>query len=262
MPSPKLSVRVPDETYSILQETAEVEKKSMTDLVRELIEDSLKTRNSPSPEPQETNLGELGRQLHLMESRLGKVLVAILRKDIMERLELLEARQGELLIKSVRAAAESFFFARFAASNGFDLATSLAQGMVMDSDTKKSYLAQLEADAAKMSANYLMTPEPPVVGWALEPKKEELPDEEAYQKLAATPNAELAKNPNRATLTQDVGDKLQAIAKRMDLTMGDVVQVAITEYIKQVDAIKKEFEQAQAGEQQKQDEKDEGEGGE
>jgi len=261
MPSPKLSVRVPDEIYSILQETAEVEKKSMTDLVRELIEDSLNRRNAPSRDPQQM-LDDLGTRLYHMETRLGTALVATLRRDIMNRLELLEARQGELLIKSVRAAAESFFFARFAASNGFDLATSLAQGMVMDSETKTNYIAQLEAEAAKLSASYVMTPEPPLVGWSVEPKKEELPDDEAYQNLATTPKAELAKNPNRATLTQDVGDKLQAIAKKMDMTMGDVVQLAINEYIKHVDAIKKEFEQSQAGEQQKQDAKDEGEGGE
>lgn len=48
MPSPKLSVRVSDTTYTTLLKLAEIEKKSMTELVRELIEQGLGKREDMS----------------------------------------------------------------------------------------------------------------------------------------------------------------------------------------------------------------------
>lgn len=147
MPSPKLSVRVPDETYSVLLKLAEAENKSMADLVRDLIESGLKSKhqskNSKQPTPKPAPLG-----------------LDVLLFQVLNRLDEMENNQQDLLLKSTRAAFEARFFSRLATSFGNDIAGMLMQQAVFDSDSKQKFLAQMEATASKLSWAYASRTQP------------------------------------------------------------------------------------------------------
>ena len=83
MASPKVSVRLDNETYVNLLKLAQVERKTITELVRELIDLGLAMKETAEPEQDS-----------------GAVL---------KRLDVLEMHIGELLMKAVKAGAGARF---------------------------------------------------------------------------------------------------------------------------------------------------------
>ena len=136
MPSPKLSLRVADETLAQLQELADREQKTMTELLRELIDLGLLQKNG-SPQP------------HVQDPLVAPG------ENYSERIDLLETRLGELLIKSVRVGAEASFYSKLAMTFSSEVGAFLIQGKPLDKETKQQYLRDMENMASDLSLKYL-----------------------------------------------------------------------------------------------------------
>lgn len=111
MPSPKLSVRVSDETYATLLKLAEIEKKTMTELVKELIEQGLGKRQN-------------------------------IEQDLLDEIRMLRMEAGEFIARAIKASAHAAYNSKLAC----DLADEtthyittnpkLEGGQVLDSESK------------------------------------------------------------------------------------------------------------------------------
>lgn len=138
MPSPKLSLRVADETLAQLQELADREQKTMTELLRELIELGLLQKTGSAAPP------------HIQDDP-----VAALAENYSDRIDLLETHLGELLTKSVRAGAEASFYSKLAMTFSSEVGAFLIQGKPLDKETKQQYLKDMEKMASDLSLKYL-----------------------------------------------------------------------------------------------------------
>jgi plasmid maintenance system antidote protein VapI len=133
MASPKISVRLDNDTYGNLLKLAQIERKTITELVRELIEQGLKAKN---PAGQEPNQGA-----------------------VMQRLDVLEMHIGELLVKAVKAGASAQFLSRLAVAFGSDTVSWLTEQRLADGQSKAKFLADMEGQAERYAQEYLVKPE-------------------------------------------------------------------------------------------------------
>lgn len=128
MPSPKLSVRVSDETYTTLLKLAEIEKKSMTELVRELIEQGLGKRQN-------------------------------IDMQILDEIRLRHMEMAELTARAVKASAHAAAYAQL--STRFTAETqhyTVTQGQTLDDESKKQRQAGWEKYARQVAEKFLNWP--------------------------------------------------------------------------------------------------------
>ena|SRR3984957_2420101 len=125
MPSPKLSVRVSPETYATLLKLAEVEKVSLTDLVRELIDLGLGKKTKP----EEDDITVLER-------------IDAMNADVWEANKVLL----EFLGRAIKAAAGARYFAALSV----DLTNQLTQ-LVSTSDVGKTGLVHPDSAQQQMA---------------------------------------------------------------------------------------------------------------
>jgi len=130
MASPKISVRLDNDTYSNLLKLAQVERKTITELVRDLIELGLKAKNTAEQEADQSTL--------------------------MKRLDVLEMHIGELLVKAVKAGASARFLSRLAVAFGSDTVSWLTEQRLADGQTKSKFLVDMEGQAEHYAQEYLM----------------------------------------------------------------------------------------------------------
>ena len=131
--------KVEQQVYERLVKLAAAQKKSVAELVRELIEKEL--------------AGSVqGASVGMPEA-------------IVERLDALEQQMafhhnalGELLIKAVRAGAGARYFARLATSYGQDIAGYMSNQKPLEAQTKKSQMAEFEKKAKEFEQHFLKSP--------------------------------------------------------------------------------------------------------
>ena len=133
MESPKISVRLDNETYGNLLRLAQVERKTIAELVRELIERGLSTKVDESGKADTT--------------------------DVIQRLDVLETHISDLLVKAVKAGASARFLSRLAVSFSSDTVSWLTEQRLADGQSKSKFLADTEAQADRYSQDYLIKPE-------------------------------------------------------------------------------------------------------
>ena len=133
MASPKISVRLDNDTYGNLLKLAQLERKTVTELVRELLELGLAVK---------------GREEEKQDD-----------SAILKRLDVLEMHIGELLVKSVKAGAGAKFLSRLALSFGSDTVSWLTEQKLADSQSKAQYLADIDKQSEAAAHEYLIKPE-------------------------------------------------------------------------------------------------------
>ena len=74
MPSPKVSLRVEPETYAVLVKLSKAEKKSMTELVRGLIDEALAKREKSTAAK---DIEQLQKQIEKSFEPVTKLLIAV-----------------------------------------------------------------------------------------------------------------------------------------------------------------------------------------
>ncbi len=130
MASPKISVRLDNDTYSNLLKLAQIEHKTITELVRELIEIGLAAKDAEERQPDES--------------------------AVMQRLDVLEMHLGELLVKAVKAGASARFLSRLAVAFGSDTVSWLTEQRLADGRSKSKFLADMEEQAERYAQEYLV----------------------------------------------------------------------------------------------------------
>lgn len=133
MASPKISVRLDEESYSNLLKLAQIERKTITELVRELIDLGLGVKETHEPEQGSD--------------------------AVLKRLDVMETHIGELLVKAVKAGAGARFLAKLALSFSSDTVSWLTENKLADSEAKAALVARMESEADKYAGEYLMKPE-------------------------------------------------------------------------------------------------------
>lgn len=133
MTLPKISVRLDNDTYSNLLKLAQIERKTITELVRELIDLGLAVKDMEEEKPDDSM--------------------------ILKRLDVLEMHIGELLVKAVKAGAGARFLSRLALSFGSDTVSWLTEQRLADSQSKAQYLAEIDKQTEEVSQAYLMKPD-------------------------------------------------------------------------------------------------------
>ena len=133
MASPKISVRLDNDTYANLLKLAQIEHKTITELVRELIELGLAVRDTDEGTPDDS--------------------------AVLQRLDVLEMHIGELLVKAVKAGASARFLSRLALSFSSDTVSWLTEQRLADGQSKDQFLTDIEAQADRYSEDYLLKPE-------------------------------------------------------------------------------------------------------
>ena len=132
-----IGTKVDSETHEKLAKLAATQNKSVSELVRDLIEESLtrdaQERPAALPEAVTEQLDRIEQQLAFHHNALG-----------------------ELLVKAVRAGAASRYFARLTASYGQDITSFLTTQKPLDAQTKGQQMAQYEAKCAEFENDYLM----------------------------------------------------------------------------------------------------------
>jgi len=130
MPSPKLSVRVSDETYSTLLKLAEIEKKSMTELVRELIEQGLGKRQN-------------------------------IEQNLLDEIRMMRIESGELIARAITASGHAAYHSKLACEASEETAhyittnPKLEGGQVLDSESK-AQRGQARRKKMKEIANFYL----------------------------------------------------------------------------------------------------------
>lgn len=125
MPSPKLSVRVSDETYSTLIKLAEIEKKSITELVRELIDQGLGKRQT-------------------------------IEQDVLDEVRMMRIETGEFIARAIKASAVGAYYAKLA-TESTDEATHFITtgGQVLDKETKKQRALDRQKRSREIAQRFL-----------------------------------------------------------------------------------------------------------
>ena len=133
MAAPAVSVRLSPETYKKLLRRADVERKTVTELVRELLEREFSAKEAAEQKPDD--------------------------KVVLQRLDVLEKHIGELLVKAVKAGASGRFLSRLGLSFSSDTVSWLTEQRLADGPSKAKFLAEMEAQADQYSQDYLIKPE-------------------------------------------------------------------------------------------------------
>ena len=153
MTSGVVSVRLPEELFEKLTERANAENKKISDLVRELLENSLKPGGSADNSAILERLNELEDAI--------TTLVSMADENAMTRIDSVTAMLDAQSKKSVQAAAEARYFARLAVMYGIDIAHYVGQkteiGVVPkppDKDEKDKQLSFHEKKCKEYAAGY------------------------------------------------------------------------------------------------------------
>lgn len=131
MASPKLSFRLPEETYKMLLKLAEVEKKTITELARDLIETGLGKRST-------------------------------IEQDLLEEMRMMRIETGELIARAVKASGHATYYSKLACEASDETAhfittnPKLEGGQVLDNESK-SQRAHARAKKKKEIADYYLT---------------------------------------------------------------------------------------------------------
>lgn len=127
MPSPSVTVRLPDETYRALQELARAEKKTLAELTRELIEQSLGRHSSAE-------------------------------QTLIDEVRFMSAQVSDLAARAAKASAGSRYFARLTASYAMDTAQYVTSGRPMDENVREKLLKSHDGKAKDFENGYLEKP--------------------------------------------------------------------------------------------------------
>jgi len=133
MPSPKLSVRVSDETYATLLKLAEIEKKTMTELVKELIEQGLGKRQN-------------------------------IEQDLLDEIRMLRMESGEFIARAIKASAHAAYYSKMACEGSDETAhyittnPKLEGGQILDSESKAQRAQARRKKMKEIAEGYLNQP--------------------------------------------------------------------------------------------------------
>lgn len=131
MASPQVTVRLDPETYKTLVKLAELDKKNLAELTRELIEQGLGKRQT-------------------------------IETELLERLNMMSAELGELTARAVKASAASLYFAKlatdFTQETAHFVTTSKIEGQPLDQETKWQRTANWDKKAKEFEQVFLTAP--------------------------------------------------------------------------------------------------------
>lgn len=128
MPAPKLSFRVSPERYATIIKLAEVERKTVTELMNELID---------------TGLGQR----------------ATADADIKAELQFLEVRLSELIARGIKGSAVAAYYAKLATETTDETACYITtDGQVLDPETKKKRAQERQKRAREIAKHFLTAP--------------------------------------------------------------------------------------------------------
>lgn len=134
-----VGTKVEKEVHEHLANLAAAQGKSVSEVVRELIESGLKRSvQGVSDEQSEAvleRLGALEQQIAFHHNALG-----------------------ELLLKAVKAGAAARYFARLSTSYGQDISSYLTTQTPLDSHSKQAQMAQFETKCTEFEQHFLMSP--------------------------------------------------------------------------------------------------------
>lgn len=131
MASPKLSFRLPEETYKTLLKLAELERKTVTEMCKELIE------------------GGLGKR-------------ATVEQDLLDEMRMMRIEMGELTARAVKASGHASYYSKLACESSEETShfittnPKLEGGQVLDNESK-SQRSQARAKKKKEIADYYLT---------------------------------------------------------------------------------------------------------
>lgn len=128
MASPKISFRVPEETYGALLKLAEIEHKTVAELSRELLEVGMGKRTTPD-------------------------------MDILTRLQFLEMTIAEMMARGVKASAVAAYYAKLATETT-DEATHFitTSGQILDNETKVKRAKERQKRSREIAQHFLTAP--------------------------------------------------------------------------------------------------------
>jgi hypothetical protein len=125
MPSPKVSLRVEPEKYAVLVKLARTENKSMTDLVKRLIDEALARREEAAT----------AKGTEQLQKRMEKMLGAV----------------TKLLNGTFEQSAKAHFYGRLGIEYSNDVITYLVQKQELDKASKEVRRGQAEKEAEKFA---------------------------------------------------------------------------------------------------------------
>jgi predicted DNA-binding protein len=128
MPSPKISFRLPEETYKMLLKLAEVEKKTIAELSRDLIETGLGKRST-------------------------------IEQDLLDEMRMMRIEMGELTARAVKASGHAAAYALLATRYTNETQHyTVTQGQTLDEETKKQRQLGWEKYAREIAEKFLTRP--------------------------------------------------------------------------------------------------------
>jgi predicted DNA-binding protein len=133
MASPKLSFRLPEETYKMLLKLAEVEKKTITELARDLIETGLGKRST-------------------------------IEQDLLDEMRMMRIETGELIARAVKAGGHAAYYSKLACEASEETAhyittnPELKGGQVLDAESKQQRSTSRAKKKKDIANHYLTEP--------------------------------------------------------------------------------------------------------
>jgi predicted DNA-binding protein len=133
MASPKISMRVPEETYAMLLKLAEVEKKTIAELARDLIETGLGKRST-------------------------------IEQDLLDEMRMMRIETGELIARAVKASGHATYYSKLACEASDETAhfittnPKLEGGQVLDSESKSQRAHSRRKKMKEIADFYLTAP--------------------------------------------------------------------------------------------------------
>jgi hypothetical protein len=133
MASPKISFRLPEETYTMLLKLAEVEKKTIAELARDLIETGLGKRST-------------------------------IEQDLLDEMRMMRIETGEMIGRAVKASGHAAYFSKLACEAGEETAhyittnPKLEGGQVLDSESKQQRAQARRKKSKEIADTYLSAP--------------------------------------------------------------------------------------------------------
>jgi len=131
MASPKISFRLPEETYKMLLKLAEVEKKTITEMAKDLIETGLGKRST-------------------------------IEQDLLDEMRMMRIETGELIGRAVKASGHAAYYSKLACEASDETAhfittnPKLEGGQVLDAESK-SQRSQTRRKKMREIADFYLT---------------------------------------------------------------------------------------------------------
>jgi hypothetical protein len=133
MASPQITVRLDPEMYKAVLKLAQIEKKTLAEFTRELIEQGLGKHQS-------------------------------IETEVLDRLNIISAELGELLARSVKASAVAAYYAKLSTETTDESAhyittnPKLQGGQVLDKETKKQRAQDRQKRSREIANHFLTAP--------------------------------------------------------------------------------------------------------